>query len=277
MTNTVAKARGGSGSKAWIIGVAALVVVLIALVVAVVSTKSSTKKTPTGTAATSVVHQVTNVPASVAASVGVGTGQATPTVPTGLTALTKDGKPELLYVGAEYCPYCATERWAMVEALSRFGTFSNLKLTHSSSSDVFPDTPTFTFHGATYTSPHLTFTPVELSTNQPDGNGGYTPLDTLTTEQQDIVTRFSQQGSIPFMDIGGKFILSGVTYDPKVLQGKTAEEIAAAMQDPTTDIAKGAIGSANSLTAMICKTTGNQPAKVCSTPTITAIQKTLPS
>ena len=40
--------------------------------------------------------------------------------------LTADGKPLVLYVGAEYCPYCAAERCAMVQALSRFGTFSNL-------------------------------------------------------------------------------------------------------------------------------------------------------
>src|SRR5690348_15801045 len=27
-------------------------------------------------------------------------------------ALTADGKPRVLYVGAEYCPYCAAQRWA---------------------------------------------------------------------------------------------------------------------------------------------------------------------
>jgi hypothetical protein len=32
----------------------------------------------------------------------------------------------MLYIGAEYCPYCAAERWPLVMALSKFGTFSNL-------------------------------------------------------------------------------------------------------------------------------------------------------
>ena len=32
------------------------------------------------------------------------------------------GSPELFYYGAEYCPYCAAERWSVVIALSRFGT-----------------------------------------------------------------------------------------------------------------------------------------------------------
>ena len=33
----------------------------------------------------------------------------------------------------------------MVSALSRFGTFTGLTTTHSSTSDVYPNTPTFTF------------------------------------------------------------------------------------------------------------------------------------
>src|SRR5215471_17073708 len=36
--------------------------------------------------------------------------------------LTSGGKPEMLYIGAEYCPYCAAMRWSMAVALSRFGT-----------------------------------------------------------------------------------------------------------------------------------------------------------
>ena len=54
--------------------------------------------------------------------------QAT-SAPTTITGapLTSGGKPEMLYIGAEYCPYCAAERWAMIVALSRFGTFSGLR------------------------------------------------------------------------------------------------------------------------------------------------------
>ena len=82
----------------------------------------------------------------------------------------RHGKPELLYIGAEYCPFCAAQRWAMVAALSRFGTFSNLSLTHSASADVYPDTPTFSFYQSTYSSKYLTFTSVETNTNEPSGN-----------------------------------------------------------------------------------------------------------
>jgi hypothetical protein len=77
----------------------------------------------------------------------------------------------VLYVGAEFCPFCAAERWPLLLALSRFGTFSNLKESHSSAADVFPNTPTVSFYGSTYESDYVAFTPVETATNQRSGNG----------------------------------------------------------------------------------------------------------
>ena len=53
------------------------------------------------------------------------------------------------------------QRWAMVNALSRFGTFPGLSTVHSSSTDVYPNTPTWTFRNATYTSPYLVFDHVD--------------------------------------------------------------------------------------------------------------------
>ena len=40
-----------------------------------------------------------------------------------------DGRPGVVYVGSEFCPYCAADRWALVVALSRFGTFAHLGAT----------------------------------------------------------------------------------------------------------------------------------------------------
>jgi hypothetical protein len=48
--------------------------------------------------------------------------------------------------------------------------------------------------------------------------------------------------------------------------------VAAALQDPSSAIAKGADGSANMITAAICKTTNNQPSSVCTSPTIKTIE-----
>ena len=75
--------------------------------------------------------------------------------------LTSGGLPRFVYVGAEYCPYCAVMRWSLVTALSRFGTFSKLEAT-TSSADYAP-IPTFSFVGSTYTSKYVVFTPYEIA------------------------------------------------------------------------------------------------------------------
>jgi thiol-disulfide isomerase/thioredoxin len=202
----------------------------------------------------------------------------------GAPALTSDGKPEVLYVGAEYCPYCAAERWPVVIALSRFGTFSGLGLTTSSATDVFPSTPTLTFHGSTYASDVISFTAVETETNQLAASGlGYEPLETLTAEQQQLMQTFnvppytSQAGSIPFTLIGNRFVISGSSYPPDVLQGKTWQQIASALSDPSSPIAKQVLAAANMLTAAICELTGGQPTNVCSAPGVSSAAASLPS
>src|SRR5204862_473860 len=127
-----------------------------------------------------------------------------------------DGKALVVYIGAEYCPFCAAERWPIVIALSRFGTFSGLQLTTSASDDAFPNTPTFSFHGATYQSKYLTLQAVELRTRTGE------PLDALTAEQQQVFTTYdaapytSKPGTIPFIDFGGRYLVNGATYDAGV-------------------------------------------------------------
>jgi hypothetical protein len=198
--------------------------------------------------------------------------------------LTAGGKPLVLYLGAEYCPYCAAERWPMVIALSRFGTFSGLGLTTSSATDVFPSTPTLTFHGSTFTSDVISFVPVETQTNELSASGlGYQPLETPTAEQQQLMQTFdvapytSQAGSIPFLLIGNRFVISGASYQPDVLQGKTWQQIASALSDPSSPIAKQVLATANMLTAAICDITGGQPTNVCTASGVTSASASLPS
>ncbi len=100
-----------------------------------------------------------------------------------------DGKPVITYVGAEFCPYCAAERWALAVALSRFGTFSHLSGTHSASDDVYPNTQTLSFYGSSYSSPYVDFQPVEEATNQRAGNG-YQTLQTPTAAQSSLLSTY---------------------------------------------------------------------------------------
>ena len=245
-----------------LLAVAALVVVKL------VSGNSSAKSGVKSAAASdTVIHDVTNVPVSVLNTVGVGTAKSAPKAVTA-PALTLDGKPRVAYFGAEYCPYCAAERWPTVVALSRFGTFQSLGETASSPSDVYPSTATLSFHGASFTSPTVAFTGEEMQSNQVV-NGTYTTLDTPSAADQQLIATydappyFSNSGSIPFIDIGGKYLSSGASYDPGILQGKTQAQIAAALSDPNSPIAKAVDGTANLITAAICKTTNSAPAAVC--------------
>jgi thiol-disulfide isomerase/thioredoxin len=274
------------------------IVVVVAVVVAFLlipkgsgNSAGSSSSGPTGASLTSVVNTVTSVPASTLDKVGTGSGAvnggSTPLIKiNGGSPLTSAGKPEVVYIGAEYCPYCAAERWGMIVALSRFGTFTGLQTTRSAAKDGAgnaepnPNTPTWTFAHAKYTSKYLAFTPVETETNIPDAStGGYTTLQTPTSAEQALITKYDaapyvpsqSAGSIPFMDFGNKYMISGASYDGSILGGKSWSAIATALKDPSSPIAKAIDGTANYLTAPICKLTNNQPSTAC-TPAVKALE-----
>ena len=202
---------------------------------------------------------MTNVPTATLASIGKGTVATPPAALSGQPALTSGGLPEIVYIGAEYCPYCAAERWPMAVALSRFGTFSNLNVTHSDTADVYPNTKTLTFYKSSYTSKYIVFTPVE----QTDPNKK--PLQQTTAQQNALLSKYDSppyvsqqnQGAIPFVDFANKYLISGASYSPQVLQGKSWAQISAALSNPASPIAKAVDGTANEITAAICKMTGN--------------------
>lgn len=245
--------------------VLAVLAIVAVLIIVKLSSGGSSGSPSTGTAQPAVVSAVTSVPSATTDSVGKGTANPKMLVPlSGAPALASGGKPEVLYMGAEYCPFCATERWAMLNALSRFGTFSNIKFIHSAPDDTPASVPTLTFYQSGYSSKYVAFTPVEMQKIDRSA------LQNPTSEQKALLNKYDAPpyvqgagGSIPFMDFGGKYIVSGASYDYNVLSGKTYAQIAAAMKDPSTDIAKGALGTANQMTAAICKLTGNQPATAC--------------
>ena len=220
-----------------------------------------------------VITEATGVPAGVLTSVGAG-GVASPTkAVTGNPAtLTDNGKPEVLYMGAEYCPYCAAERWPLVIALSRFGSFTGLGLTASSSTDVYPSTNTFTFLKASYTSQYLDFASVELQDVNHNTLQTPTAAQNALLSQYDVAPYTTSAGSIPFIDFGNKYILSGASYNPQTLQGLTWSQIAADLSDASSPVAQAVDGTANRLTAALCKLTGDQPSSVCSSSAITSLQ-----
>ncbi len=261
--------RAEARRRALLVG--ASVVVVIAIVLGIVLSRVLGKTSaPPGPATEAlpagVQSAIMTVPPSTLSAVGTGSVLSGSLRPLTGSALTSGGKPEMLYIGAEWCPYCAAERWAMAVALSRFGTFSPLRGIHSSSSDVYPNTSTLTFYKSTYTSKYVVFTPVETE----DVNKN--PLQPPTAAQAALWAKYDPPGdTFPFIDIGNRF-LATVTYNPGVLAGLTWSEIASDLHRPSSPVAKGAVGSANVFTAAICKITGNAPASVCTTAPVSSIE-----
>jgi Domain of unknown function (DUF929) len=277
----IAARRAETRRRALLAGGAVLVVIAIVVVLVVVKLSSGPSKataTKVSTQPASVINDITHVPASVLNSVGRGDADSLKTVTNG-KPLTVNGKPEVLFIGAEYCPYCGAERWAIAVAMSRFGTLAGLRFIHSSSTDVYPSTPTLTYHTSTYSSKYIAFTPVEWYSEVPDSSTptGYAVLQAPTSAQLAIFTKLdappyitaNYAGSYPFVDIGGKYLDIGAQYDPQVLHGMTWAQVAAALHDPSSAVAQGADGAANTITAAICKVTGGKPGNVCTSPAVT--------
>ena len=267
----------------------AVVAVIVGFVVAynVRSSSNSSGNTAAGgvhgtVLPASTASKITSVPAATLNAVGGGsvvsyqnvvfTGP--PVVKISDKPLTSNGKPEMLYIGAEYCPYCAAMRWSMAVALSRFGTFTTpLHGIHSSSTDVDPSTPTLTFYQAGYQSKYLTFTPVENE----DLSGK--PLQATTSAQEAIWQKYDTSSSgttsYPFIDFGNKALIKGPIYDPAVLKGMTWAQVAAALHNPSSPVAQAILGTANYMTAGICNMTGNSPAAVCGSSLIKSLESGL--
>lgn len=252
------------------IAVALVATAVVAMAIVKITGDDEPVVLPSGAAAAEVISQVTGVPPEVLDRVGKGEVGRLPVAIEDVPALTVGDLPLVLYVGAEFCPFCASQRWAVVVALSRFGTFTGLGLTYSASDDVYPNTQSLTFHGATFTSEYLVFQGVETATNVRQGSG-YEPLDSLTPQQHQVMQTLNAPpyveqraaGSIPFMAIGNRYLVDGGSYSPEVLKGKSVTEIASAVGDPSTAIATGIVGTANAMTTAICVLTGNRPGEVC--------------
>lgn len=157
-------------------------------------------------------------------------------------------------VSEESCPFCAAERWALTVALSHFGTWSQLGITKSAATDIYPNTATLSFRTARYRSSELTLSTTELTDNAGDPLQSQTALDTRLIASYDVppyVNSVDQSGAVPFLDIGNRYILAGAQYSPQVLAGLSAAQIANQLSNPSSPVAEAIDGAANVITAAI--------------------------
>jgi hypothetical protein len=252
----------------------------------VITVPSHTKKDNPKAALKPHPHHQRRDPAATSSSPAAGNSGQVSVHPQAIpgTLLTADGKPEVLWIGANYCPYCGAERWSLIVALSRFGRFSGLSTIRSSTTDVYPGLRSWTFYGTRFTSKYLTFVPVEMYTNIPDPSiAGYTTLQKLTRAQNALFAKWdappyvpsaAYDEAYPFIDFGNKYLAIGASYNPGVLSGLSWTQIAADLSKPHTKVAEAVDGTANYLTAALCELTHNQPSTAC-TATIRSLEPSL--
>lgn len=203
-------------------------------------------------------------PRAVAASLGAPTS-AVPSSPLGNftrvgPVARQHGKPQLLFVGALYCPHCAVERWAMVKALSQFGAFSHVQSTTNGSG-----VPTFDLTHSQYTSRYVAFDHKDIE------DQSYKQLQTLSPSENATFQRLDPTGGIPLVAVGG-YAMSGSPIDPAELSGQAFNAIQHALKHDSPVTATTDINAeANVLTGLICHADGMKPGSACNRPTIRRI------
>lgn len=272
-----------------------IVAALVIIKVATGGTPSTTNSSVFQPTSVAMASELTTIPESIFNTVGTNSPVAPVTPPIvlkgqpELLATDASGQkvPEILYMGAEYCPFCAAQRWATIIALSRFGTWKGLGNMTSSSIDYAPNTPTFTFLKAKFSSKYLVFKSVEEFTNVYKASlQFYTPLQAPTAAETALLDKYdepkyvpgmtvTEEKSIPFITLENKFLISGASYAPLTLADQTRSEIAAGLSNATSPVTQAIIASANYQTAAICTLTGQQPTNVCTSSGVKAAAKVM--
>jgi hypothetical protein len=214
---------------------------------AVHSAQPSNSSTTFGPISAALYSNLTSVSDDTLSTIGYQqTGTTAPTqLPPPQTALLSGGKPEVLYIGDEWCPNCAAERWSLVIALSKFGTFSGLQYMISGPDDG--NISTLTFRNMTFTSAYISFVAVEHQ----DRN--YHNIKSTTGEEQSLWDDYtSGQDGTPFVDIYGQYLLTGTQYNFGALSKMSWTQIGSQLNNPQSYVAKLIDGSANQLIGAIC-------------------------
>jgi len=159
----------------------------------------------------------------------------------------RNGKLLMFFMGAEYCPYCAAERWAIVRSLQKFGQWDGLKQTISAARDQpFLNLPTYDFTKATYNSPHIEFVAREIKDRE------FKPLEKLLKTEEKLVRKHNPKKEIPFLLIGGRFVQVGSGFPPKIFIGHTFRQTETELKKIESEIRKTIDEEANVISALLC-------------------------
>lgn len=177
--------------------------------------------------------------------------------------------PGTFYWGAEYCPYCATTTWALVVTLDRFGTLTRLFEVSSSSEDVDPNTPSFTFYGSLYKGVLTMFNGIEAE------NTDEQPHMSTPRALDRLIQKYDPDQFFPFLDVANSEVLAGSSFDPSTLAGLTQGAIAANLTNASNPVTQAIVTESNYLSAAVCAADRDRPSAVCSSAGVMAADEKL--
>lgn len=167
----------------------------------------------------------------------------------------ESGKSLVFFMGAGFCPFCAAERWAIVNALKNFGTWEGLVDDKSAGHDEkYLNIPTMNFARAKYTSDYVEFVGKETA----DRN--FEPLQELDDKDYEILDTYNPDQIIPFLLIDGQFMQVGAGYSPQLLEGMDHAKVKAELENPNSQVGKAIRAEIDNITALICKSIGGKSA-----------------
>jgi thiol-disulfide isomerase/thioredoxin len=174
----------------------------------------------------------------------------------------QSGKSLVYFMGAGFCPFCAAQRWAIVEALKNFGSWEGLVEDKSAGHDEkYLNVPTLNFARAKYTSDHLEFIGKETA----DRN--FEPLQELDDKDFEVLDTFNPDQIIPFLLVDGQFMQVGAGYSPKLIEGLDHVKIRTELEDPKSEVGRAMREEIDNITALICRSIGGK-SPACENPKI---------
>ncbi len=253
---------------------------VLVLAVALVAVKLTSGSSPGVTSGQS------PAPQSVVAAMGglsptlfdaaAGAAETGPQVLVDQPSLERAGRSEVVFVGAQSSPYSAAESWALVAALSRFGTFSRLGTVSSPDTEIFGRTPGFSFVGTTYRSGRVALVTTErdTATLSSVAPAGYPSLQVASEQSDALLARYDgRDATLPFLDVANRLtsVGAGIGFSPGLLQNSSMGQVASALHDPSSPVGRAVLAAADEITAAVCSADGGRPAAVCTSAGVQAV------
>lgn len=174
-----------------------------------------------------------------------------------------DGVPVVYYMGAAWCPFCSAGSWAIKYSLEQLGSLSGYVYDHSSSTDVYPNTPAVVFTSSSYHSAYAAFVVDEVTSDT--GQTFPTPTGCVARA---YVSAYSS--GIPFVVIDGQYIHKDQIVDPQALQGLTAIQVEDQIANHSGPAWNAVSPAAYMMLALLVKANHGQPASVAADPRVAA-------